>query len=90
MITPAISVLSAVEGLEVSAPELKFYVLPISVAVIVALFTMQYHGTGGVGRVFGPIMVAWFFIIGAAGLMSRPVAPAADKIEPNRTKSKTC
>ena len=57
VITPAISVLSAVEGLEVSAPELKFYVLPISVAVIVALFTMQYHGTGGVGRVFGPIMV---------------------------------
>jgi len=69
VITPAISVLSAVEGLEVSAPELKFYVLPISVAVIVALFTMQYHGTGGVGRVFGPIMVAWFFIIGATGLM---------------------
>ena len=69
VITPAISVLSAVEGLEVSAPELKFYVLPISVAVIVALFTMQYHGTGGVGRVFGPVMVAWFFIIGATGLM---------------------
>ena len=43
MITPAISVLSAVEGLEVSAPELKFYVLPISVAVIVALFAMQYQ-----------------------------------------------
>ena len=65
VITPAISVLSAVEGLEVSAPELEFYVLPISVAVIVALFTMQYHGTGGVGRVFGPVMVVWFFIIGA-------------------------
>ncbi len=68
VITPAISVLSAVEGLEVSAPELKFYVLPISIAVIVALFTMQYHGTGGVGRVFGPIMVAWFLIIGLTGL----------------------
>jgi KUP system potassium uptake protein len=69
VITPAISVLSAVEGLEVSAPELKFYVLPISVAVIVALFTMQYHGTGGVGRVFGPVMVVWFFIIGTTGLI---------------------
>jgi KUP system potassium uptake protein len=68
VITPAISVLSAVEGLEVSAPELKFYVLPISVAVIVALFTFQYHGTGSVGRVFGPIMVVWFFIIGLTGL----------------------
>ncbi len=68
VITPAISVLSAVEGLEVSAPELKFYVLPISITVIVALFTMQYHGTGGVGRVFGPIMVVWFFIIGLTGL----------------------
>ncbi len=68
VITPAISVLSAVEGLEVSAPDLKFYVLPISIAVIVALFTMQYHGTGGVGRVFGPIMVVWFLIIGLTGL----------------------
>src|SRR5580658_7832208 len=69
VITPAISVLSAVEGLEVSAPDLKFYVLPISVGVIVALFAMQYHGTGGVGRVFGPIMVAWFLIIGVTGLI---------------------
>jgi KUP system potassium uptake protein len=68
VITPAISVLSAVEGLEVSAPELKFYVLPISLAVIAALFAVQYHGTGGVGRVFGPIMVLWFLIIGLTGL----------------------
>ncbi len=69
VITPAISVLSAVEGLEVSAPELKFYVLPISITVILALFAMQYHGTGSVGRVFGPVMVAWFAIIGATGLI---------------------
>ncbi|HEY1412040.1 MAG TPA: KUP/HAK/KT family potassium transporter, partial [Rhodopila sp.] len=69
VITPAISVLSAVEGLEVSAPQLKFYVLPISITVIVALFAMQYKGTGKVGRVFGPIMVAWFFIIGLTGLV---------------------
>jgi KUP system potassium uptake protein len=69
VITPAISVLSAVEGLEVSAPTLKFYVLPISIAVIVALFAMQYKGTGSVGKVFGPVMVAWFFIIGLTGLI---------------------
>ncbi|WP_408838080.1 potassium transporter Kup [Acidisphaera sp. S103] len=69
VITPAISVLSAVEGLEVSAPDLKFYVLPICVTVIVALFAMQYKGTGSVGRVFGPIMVVWFFIIGLTGLI---------------------
>ncbi len=68
VITPAISVLSAVEGLEVSAPELRFYVLPISITVIVALFAMQYKGTGSVGRVFGPIMVTWFFVIGLIGL----------------------
>ncbi len=69
VITPAISVLSAVEGLEVSAPQLKLYVLPISVAVIVALFAAQYQGTGRVGRVFGPIMVVWFLVIGLAGLL---------------------
>jgi KUP system potassium uptake protein len=69
VITPAISVLSAVEGLEVSAPELRFYVLPISVTVIVALFAVQRHGTGGVGRVFGPVMVAWFVVIGLTGLI---------------------
>jgi KUP system potassium uptake protein len=69
VITPAISVLSAVEGLEVSAPELQFYVLPICIAVIAVLFAVQYHGTGGVGRVFGPIMVLWFFVIGLTGLI---------------------
>ena len=69
IITPAISVLSAVEGLEVSAPGLKEYVLPISVVVIVLLFIMQTHGTARVGRVFGPIMALWFVVIGAFGLM---------------------
>ena len=68
VITPAISVLSAVEGIEVSAPELRQYVLPISVLVIVALFTVQWCGTGSVGRVFGPIMAAWFLSIGLLGL----------------------
>jgi KUP system potassium uptake protein len=69
VITPAISVLSAVEGLEVSAPQLKLYVLPICVAVIVGLFAVQKHGTGGVGRIFGPVMVVWFCVIGVLGLL---------------------
>ncbi len=69
VITPAISVLSAVEGLEIAAPSLAEFVLPISAAVIVALFAWQYRGTGSVGRVFGPVMVVWFAAIGALGLL---------------------
>ena len=69
IITPAISVLSAVEGLEVSAPGLKEVVLPVSIAIIVLLFTMQYRGTHSVGRVFGPIMMVWFLVIGLLGLI---------------------
>jgi KUP system potassium uptake protein len=69
VITPAISVLSAVEGLEVSAPGLRDFVLPISLAVIVMLFAVQYRGTASVGRVFGPVMALWFVTIGALGLV---------------------
>jgi len=69
VITPAISVLSAVEGLEVSTPALQQYVLPISVVVIVVLFAVQARGTGSVGRVFGPVMVLWFVAIGVLGLI---------------------
>jgi KUP system potassium uptake protein len=68
LITPAISVLSAVEGLEVTAPELQQYVLPISVVIIILLFSMQWRGTHSVGRVFGPVMAAWFLIIGVLGV----------------------
>jgi len=66
-ITPAISVLSAVEGLEVSLPSAREVVLPIAIIVIVALFTLQWRGTGSVGRIFGPIMVLWFGSIGVLG-----------------------
>jgi KUP system potassium uptake protein len=69
VITPAISVLSAVEGIEVSAPELQQYVLPISVAVILVLFAVQWSGTGSVGRIFGPVMAAWFLSIGLLGVI---------------------
>jgi KUP system potassium uptake protein len=70
VITPAISVLSAVEGLEVSLPEAKEVVLPISGLVIVALFAVQSRGTGSVGRIFGPIMAVWFAVIGVLGALS--------------------
>ena len=79
-ITPAISVLSAVEGLGVISPAMKAVVLPISAVIIVALFAMQYRGTGSVGRVFGPIMAVWFAVIGLLGaieVVGNPVVLAA-------------
>ena len=75
IITPAVSVLSAVEGLEVSAPNLQPYVVPISCAVIVGLFAVQYRGTGGVGRVFGPVMAVWFAVIGLMGAYQIAAVP---------------
>jgi KUP system potassium uptake protein len=69
VITPAISVLSAVEGLEVAAPELGKFVLPISAVVIVALFIIQWRGTDSVGKLFGPVMALWFAAIGLLGLL---------------------
>ncbi len=68
LITPAISVLSAIEGLEVSRPELQRYVLPISAVVILVLFAVQYRGTGSVGRLFGPVMSLWFVAIALLGI----------------------
>ncbi len=69
-ITPAISVLSAVEGLEIATPVFKPLVLPISIVVLVALFAIQRHGTGRVGALFGPIIFVWFLVIGALGVIS--------------------
>jgi KUP system potassium uptake protein len=68
VITPAISVLSAVEGLEIIDPAFKRYVIPISLAVITLLFWVQKHGTALVGRAFGPICAVWFAAIALAGL----------------------
>jgi len=70
MITPAISVLSAVEGLEVVTPVLKPYVIPITLIVITALFLVQQTGTGKVGALFGPVTVVWFSVLGVLGLHS--------------------
>ena len=75
VITPAISVLSAVEGLEISSPDLKDFVLPISAVVIVLLFAVQSRGTGSIGRLFGPIMAVWFVVIGALGAAQIAVHP---------------
>jgi KUP system potassium uptake protein len=68
MITPAISVLSAVEGLEIVSPGMSDLVVPITVAIIVVLFSIQRFGTGAVGRAFGPIMGVWFLVLAVAGL----------------------
>jgi KUP system potassium uptake protein len=68
LITPAISVLSAVEGLEVAAPQLQRYVVPLTVLILVALFALQSRGTARVATFFGPIMTLWFLTIAAAGL----------------------
>jgi len=69
MITPAISVLSAVEGLKVIQPDFEDFIVPITAVIIVALFTVQRRGTAAVGRFFGPVMIAWFVAIGACGVM---------------------
>lgn len=68
VITPAISVLSAVEGLEVVAPALESMVVPVTLALLVVLFVVQKHGTAKVGRFFGPIMLLWFFTLGVLGI----------------------
>jgi len=76
MITPAISVLSAVEGLELAAPALHRYIIPISLTVLVGLFLIQSRGTASVGKLFGPIMIIWFIVLGTLGLLSIVQTPA--------------
>jgi KUP system potassium uptake protein len=69
MITPAISVLGAIEGLEVATPLLQPYVVPVTVVILVALFLIQRYGTHRVGGLFGPIMVIWFVVLAALGIV---------------------
>ena len=68
VITPAISVLGAIEGLSTATPALTPYVVPISVAILLALFLVQYRGTASVGAIFGPVMIVWFVVIGSMGV----------------------
>ena len=75
MITPAISVLSAVEGLQVYTPQLQPYVVPLTVAILLGLFALQHRGTARVGALFGPVMVLWFAaiaVLGAAQMVRQP------------------
>ncbi|MCS4242049.1 KUP system potassium uptake protein [Rhizobium sp. BIGb0125] len=69
MITPALSVLSAVEGLKLVTPAMDEFVIPISVAILVGLFAIQSHGTSTVAKFFGPITVLWFLVMGGVGVM---------------------
>ena len=76
VITPAISVLGAVEGLEIATPALKAYVVPVSLAVLLGLFLFQRLGTAAVGRVFGPIITLWFLTLAITGVMRIADQPA--------------
>jgi KUP system potassium uptake protein len=76
VITPAISVLSAMEGIEVVTPTMRPYVIPLTVVIIAGLFSIQSRGTGTVGRLFGPVMVAWFGTLGLLGLWHIAQNPA--------------
>ncbi|MBV8615646.1 MAG: KUP/HAK/KT family potassium transporter, partial [Acetobacteraceae bacterium] len=75
VITPAISVLSAIEGLKLDAPQLAPLVLPITVAILIGLFLVQRKGTDFVGTIFGPVMLVWFLAIGVLGLSAIMRAP---------------
>ncbi|ALL65602.1 Kup system potassium uptake protein [Paraburkholderia caribensis MBA4] len=79
VITPAISVMSAVEGLELAAPKLSHLVLPLTMVILVLLFWIQRHGTAMVGRLFGPIMVLWFVTLAVLGLSHIVQAPEVIK-----------
>src|SRR6195256_1105319 len=74
-ITPAISVLSAIEGLKVDAPSLAPAVVPITVVILIGLFIMQKQGTGFIGKIFGPVMVGWFAVLAALGIHGIVRAP---------------
>nr|WP_315465288.1 potassium transporter Kup [uncultured Rhodoferax sp.] len=76
VLTPAVSVLSAVEGLEVITPAFKPYVLPICTGVLIALFAFQRFGTSAVGKFFGPIIVVWFSVLAATGVAQIAQEPA--------------
>ena len=75
-ITPAISVLSAIEGLKVDAPSLAPVVVPVTIVILIGLFVMQRQGTGVIGQIFGPVMVGWFAILAALGIHGIIKAPA--------------
>ncbi len=76
VITPAISVLSAMEGLKLAAPNFAAFVVPVTLVILVALFAIQRYGTHLIGRLFGPVMVVWFLVIGVLGFVNIMAAPS--------------
>ena len=91
MITPSISVLSAVEGLNVATSIFKPYVLPLAVAILLALFLVQSRGTEAVGKLFGPVMLTWFLAIGPTGVFSIIRHPAfSGLLRPTPRPSSSC
>ena len=85
VITPAISVLSAIEGLKVDAPGLAPAVVPLSIIILVGLFLVQRKGTAFIGNIFGPLMLLWFFVIAALGIRGIVAAPAIlEAVSPHR------
>ena len=76
VITPAISVLSAMEGLKLITPDFETLILPVTLAILIGLFAIQRRGTAKIGRLFGPVMVTWFVVIGMLGAINIWVAPA--------------
>ena len=75
MITPAITVLSAMEGLEVATPVFQHYIVPVTIVVLIVLFAFQRIGTGKVGKIFGPVMLLWFFSLTISGIRGILMAP---------------
>ena len=76
VITPAISVLSAIEGVEVATPAFHPYIVPLTIVILIGLFAIQPYGSGKVGVAFGPILLVWFIVIGAMGIVSIFETPA--------------
>ena len=79
VITPAISVLSAMDGLKLIAPALQKFIVPVTMAILIGLFVIQRKGTENIGRLFGPVMVIWFVVIGMLGATNIWMAPAIIK-----------
>src|SRR4051812_45596106 len=77
LITPAISVLSAAEGLEVASPGLKSFVLPLALVLLVGVFAIQRTGSGVIGRFYGPVMLVWFLVLAVSGAAALAQEPAA-------------
>jgi KUP system potassium uptake protein len=83
VITPAISVLSAIEGLQIATPAFQPYVVPLTIVILIGLFSLQSRGSGRVGAIFGPILAAWFIVIAVLGVRSIAENPAAlDAVNP--------